>query len=175
MRGHVRRRGKSGSFEYIVDIGPAAAQRCTVCNRRFWIERRSLESCPKCGGTLKETEERRRETKAGFATQRECQAAMNKLLVSVEAHNYTAPSKATVRAYLTKEWLPAVKATIRPSTYNTYVQHVECHIAPTHRLGEARQALTGDHRSTPSTRKLAESRCQGGTARPLRHDDPSRP
>ena len=55
---------------------------------------------------------------------------MNKLLVAVEAHNYTAPSKPTVRQYLTKEWLPAVKATIRPSTYNSYVQHVECHIAP---------------------------------------------
>ncbi len=36
----------------------------------------------------------------------------------------------SVREYLTKEWLPAVKATIRPSTYNSYVQHVECHIAP---------------------------------------------
>jgi integrase len=35
-----------------------------------------------------------------------------------------------VKEYLTKEWLPAVKATIRPSTYNSYVQHVECHIAP---------------------------------------------
>ena len=115
--------------------------------------------CPKCGGTLNETEERRRETKAGFATQKECQAAMNKLLVKVEAHNYTAPSKATVREYLTKEWLPAVKATIRPSTYSSYVQHVECHIAPAHRLREARQAhgITGQ-------RPLREARrdgCQG--------------
>ena len=117
MRGHVRHRGeeRAGSWEYIVDIGLAAAQRCTVCNKRFWIERRPKESCPKCGGALQETEERRRETKAGFATQKECQAAMNKLLVAVEEHNYTAPTKATVREYLTKEWLPAVKATIRPS------------------------------------------------------------
>ena len=90
MRGHVRHRGdeRLGSWEYIVDIRLAAAQRCTVCNKRLWIERRPAESCPKCGGALRETEERRRETKAGFATQRECQQAMNKLLVSVEAHNY---------------------------------------------------------------------------------------
>jgi integrase len=130
MRGHVRKRGEPGSWEYIVDVGLAAAQRCQNCNKRFWIERRPKEKCPKCGGALKETEERRRETKSGFATQKECQAAMNKLLVAVEQHNYSAPSKASVKEYLTKEWLPAVKATIRPSTYNSYVQHVECHIAP---------------------------------------------
>jgi integrase len=132
MKGHVRHRGeeRSGSWEYIIDVGLAAAQRCSACNKRLWIERRPKVSCPKCGGSLKETEERRRETKAGFATQKECQAAMNKLLVAVEQQAYTTPTKASVREYLTKEWLPAVKATIRPSTYNSYVQHVECHVAP---------------------------------------------
>ncbi len=144
MRGHVRHRGeeRAGSWEYIVDIGLAAAQRCTVCNKRLWIERRPKESCPKCGEPLRETEERRRETKAGFATQKECQAAMNKLLVAVEQQNYVAPTKASVKDYLTKEWLPAVKATIRPSTYNSYAQHVECHVAP--HIGSVKLAkLTG--------------------------------
>jgi integrase len=130
VRGHVRRRGEPGSWEYIVDIGLAAAQRCTICNKRFWVERRPRDKCFKCGGALKETEERRRETKSGFATQKECQAAMNKLLVAVEQHNYTAPTKASVKEYLTKEWLPAVKSTIRPSTYGSYVQHVDCHVVP---------------------------------------------
>src|SRR5450756_223848 len=130
MRGHVRKRGEPGSWEYIVDVGMAAAQRCESCNKRVWIERRPKQSCPKCGGALKETEERRRETKSGFATQKECQAAMNKLLVAVEQQTYASPTKASVREYLVKEWLPAVKSTIRPSTYNSYVQHVECHVAP---------------------------------------------
>jgi integrase len=130
MKGHTRKRGEAGSWGYIVDVGLAGAQRCEVCNKRLWIERRPKEKCPKCGGALKETEERRRETKAGFSTQKECQQAMNKLLVAVEQHHYTAPTKASVRDYLTKEWLPAVKATIRPTTYNSYVQHVECHIVP---------------------------------------------
>ena len=60
MRGHVRHRGEGswGGWEYIVDIGMAAAQRCTVCNKRVWIERRPVKSCPKCGGTLMETDER---------------------------------------------------------------------------------------------------------------------
>jgi len=155
MRGHVRRRGEPGSWEYIVDVGLAAAQRCTACNKRLWTERRPKESCPKCGGALKETEERRRETKAGFATQKECQAAMNKLLVAVEQQTYAAPTKASVREYLTKEWLPAVKATIRPSTYNSYVQHVECHIAP--HIGSVKLAKLTGSQVNALYAKLAES------------------
>jgi len=155
VRGHVRKRGEPGSWEYIVDIGLAAAQRCSNCNKRLWIERRPKDSCPKCEGVLRETEERRRETKSGFATQKECQAAMNKLLVAVEQHNYTAPTKASVKDYLKKEWLPAVKATIRPSTYGSYVQHVDCHIVP--HIGTVKlQKLTGSQVNALYS-KLAES------------------
>ena len=49
MRGHIRRRGEH-SFEYIVDIGTASAQRCQSCRRRFWVERKPKECCPRCGG-----------------------------------------------------------------------------------------------------------------------------
>ena len=129
MQGHVRKRGRS-SWEYIADIGTAAAQRCSGCGRRFWIERRPQEECPKCGGTLIETEERRRQTKSGFATRRQAQAAMSKLLVAVEEKSYVAPTKLSLREYLSKEWLPAIEATIRPSTFRGYKQHVECHICP---------------------------------------------
>jgi len=160
MRGHTRKRGEPGSWEYIVDVGLAAAQRCQDCNKRLWIERRPKESCPRCRGKLVETEERRRETKSGFATQKECQAAMNKLLVAVEQQSYSAPTTATVRQYLTKEWLPAVKATIRPSTYNSYVQHVECHIAP--HIGSVKlQKLSGSQVNALYA-KLAESGMKGG-------------
>jgi integrase len=140
----VRHRGdeRAGSWEYIVDVGLHAAQRCPACKKRFWVERRPAKACPKCGGDLRETEERRRETKSGFGTQKECEAAMNKLLVSVEEQVYVAPSKASVREYLVKEWLPAVKSTIRPSTYYSYEQHVTCHINP--HIGSVKLAkLTG--------------------------------
>ncbi len=55
---------------------------------------------------------------------------MAKVMVAVEQQIYVAPARVTVREYLTKEWLSAVKATIRPSTYNSYVQHVDCHVVP---------------------------------------------
>jgi integrase len=140
MRGHIRRRGKA-SFEYIVDVGTASAQRCQDCNKRFWIERKPKQSCPKCGGKLDETEERRRAVKAGFGTQRECQAALNKVLTAVEARTFVAPTHITVKAFLLAEWLPAVKGTLRPTTFASYTMLAQQHIIP--RLGSLQlQKLT---------------------------------
>ena len=42
-----------------MDVGMATAQRCSVCGKRFWMERKPKTACPKCGGALLETEERR--------------------------------------------------------------------------------------------------------------------
>jgi integrase len=162
MKGHVRRRGESasGSWEYIVDVGLAAAQRCTACGKRFWMERRPKAQCPSCGGSLRETEERRRETKAGYATQKECRQAMHKLLVAVGEQSYAVPTKVSVREYLTKEWLPAVKSTIRPSTYNSYIQHVDCHINP--HIGSVKLAKLTGSQVNALYAKLAESGKQDG-------------
>ncbi len=132
MRGHIRRRGEH-SFEYIVDIGTASAQRCQGCNKRFWLERKPWESCPACGGALQESEERRRAIKGGYATRKECQAALTKVLVAIEARSYATPSKITVRAFLLDEWLPTVKATLRPTTYASYTMLARQHVIP--RLG----------------------------------------
>ena len=129
MRGHIRKRG-TASFEYIVDVGTAPAQRCEVCNERFWLERKPRDSCPACGGRLRKTEERRRAIKGGFALAKEAQAAMAKVMVAVDEKSYMAPAKLSVRECLTKEWLPAIKSTIRPTTYRSYEQHVTYHIVP---------------------------------------------
>ena len=96
MQGHVRSRGKDG-WEYIADIGMHAAERCQQCGRRFWVERKPKGVCPMCGGRLVETEERRRQTKAGFATRKEAQAAVNKILVGVEEKTFVAPAKLSLR------------------------------------------------------------------------------
>jgi integrase len=141
MQGHVRRRGKD-SWEYIADVGMGAAERCQKCGRRFWVERKPRGVCPKCGGRLIETEERRRQTKAGFATRKEAQQVLSKLLVSVEEQSFVTQTRLTLKEYLTKEWLPAIEATVRPSTYRSYVQHVACHICP--QLGSVQlQKLSG--------------------------------
>ncbi len=127
-RGSIRRRGST--WEFLVELGMFLAQRCLICGRRFWVERKPKEVCPRCGGQLVEREERRRMTKGGFATRKECAAAMNKALAALADETFVLTTKATVREYLTREWLPAAKSTIRESTYNSYVQHVDCHVVP---------------------------------------------
>jgi hypothetical protein len=129
MQGHIRKRG-AASWEYTIDVGRAPAQRCQACGKRTWVERRPKESCPRCGGELTPGDERRRETKGGFTTHREAQTAMSRVAVSVEEQTHVTSSRLTVRDYLTKEWLPAIEHTIRPTTYRFYVAHTECHILP---------------------------------------------
>ena len=55
---------------------------------------------------------------------------MSKVAVAVQEQVHVASSRLTVRDYLAKEWLPAIEHTIRPTTYHSYVAHVECHIVP---------------------------------------------
>ena len=109
------------------------AQRCRTCNRRFWLERKPKERCPSCGGELAETEERRRAIKGGFATRKDCEAALAKVLAALEAQSFTPPTKVTVKQFLTAEWLPTVKGSLRPTTYASYVMLTREHILP--RLG----------------------------------------
>ncbi|MGO8684688.1 MAG: FYDLN acid domain-containing protein, partial [Thermoleophilia bacterium] len=130
MRGHIRKRGDPGSYEYIVDVGMAVAQRCQSCGRRFWLERKPKEHCPKCGGELTDSEERRRKTQAGFATRKEAETAMNKVMTAVAEQSYVVTSRISLREYLLKEWLPAIKGTLRPTTYASYQMHVSGHIIP---------------------------------------------
>ena len=99
-QGHVRRRAPAGSWEYILDVGRYRAQRCQDCGRRFWMERRPRELCPACGGELRETEERRRETKGGFASGKVCQAALTGKLTTLAEHTYVLPSRLSLREFL---------------------------------------------------------------------------
>jgi len=129
--GSTRPRGST--WEYLVDVGKSDAQRCTVCSRRVWVERKLKVSCPHCGGELHETVERRRVTKGGYRTQKECQAALAKILTSLEARTFVAPTKVTVKEFLLNEWLPTVKGTLRPTTHASYTMLAKQHIVP--RLG----------------------------------------
>jgi integrase len=133
MQGSLRRRGAAGSWEYLIDIGTQRAQRCRSCHKRFWVERRPRPSCPSCGGQLAEADERRRQTKGGFATRKACQAAMSQALVAVAQANFVPASRLTLREFLTEEWLPTIKGTLRPTTYESYKGLCADHVIP--RLG----------------------------------------
>ena len=109
-QGHIRKRAPAGSWEYILDVGRYRAQRCQGCGRRFWVERLPQATCPACGGELRETEERRRETKGGFACRKDCQAALTRKLTTLAENTYVLPSHLSLREFLLKVWLPARSA-----------------------------------------------------------------
>ena len=59
---------------------------------------------------------RRQVTKGGFTTRREAQQALTEALRSVQQGAFVARTKTTLGDYLEDEWLPAMRATVRPST-----------------------------------------------------------
>jgi integrase len=133
MQGVVRQRRKGGLYEYILELGKQPAQRCTECSKRYWVDRKRLEKCPKCGGKLTDTEERRQKSLGGFRTKKEAQEALDKAKVAVAESRYVVTSNVTLRTFLEDEWLPTIKQTVRPSTYASYEGHVRNHLIP--RLG----------------------------------------
>ncbi len=160
LQGHIRRRAPAGSWEYILDVGRFGAQRCRGCGQRFWIERRPKELCPACGGELRETEERRRETKGGFACRKDCQAALTGKLTTLAEHTYVLPSHLTLREFLLKVWLPAIESGVRATTLSGYRMLVEQHVVP--QLGAVQlQNLNAAQINAHYSRLLSEGRIHG--------------
>lgn len=84
---------------------------------------------------------RRQKWHSGFRTKREASEALTDILGKLSTGQYVAPSKLTVRSFLEDEWLPAVRARLRPLTFESYAANVRNHMTP--RLGSIRlQALT---------------------------------
>jgi integrase len=83
---------------------------------------------------------RSQRSKGGFRTRKEAQQFLNEQLQRLDAGTYTGPSKLTVSEFLVGEWLPAVRGTLRPLSYEKYEQAVRLYLVP--RLGRIRlQAL----------------------------------
>ena len=129
MQGHIRRRElrivgvhdrrRQGAGATLPGLRQEVLGRAASQGELSWLRRRARSgrgASPRDQGRLRHG--------------REAQAAMSKVAVAVEEQTHVAASRLTVRDYLTKEWLPAIEHTIRPTTYHSYVAHVECHILP---------------------------------------------
>ena len=81
-------------------------------------------------GELRETEERRRETKGGFACRKDCQAALTGKLTTLAEHTYVLPSRLSLREFLLKVWLPAIASGVRETTLSGYRMLVCQHLVP---------------------------------------------
>ena len=90
---------------------------------------------------------RRQRTKGGFATRREAQAFLTETLSRLDSGSYAAPSRVTFGEYLTGEWWPAARGTVRPLSRAKYEQVIRLRLVP--KLGQMRlQTLTGGHLNT---------------------------
>ena len=140
-------------------------RRCTKCGRKV-----PRKTCPGCGydrfswayvvDTGHVGAKRRQQAKSGFATKAEANAALTDVQAAVARGIHVEPSKLTVADFLTNEWLPAIDATIRPTTFRSYQLHVDLHINPrlgTHRL----QQLTGASLNAFYSTLLTEGRLIG--------------
>jgi integrase len=77
---------------------------------------------------------RKQLTRAGFATKSEAIEAMHEVQESLRVGRYVEPSRLTLGEFLVKMWLPAVKSTVRPTTWDSYEAYIRLYIVP--RLGE---------------------------------------
>lgn len=88
---------------------------------------------------------RRQMRRRGFRTRREAQQALDRLKASLDRGEFVERSPQNVREYM-ERWLPAIRGTVEPSTWESYERNVQNHLLPA--LGDIRlQALTPDHLS----------------------------
>ena len=73
--------------------------------------------------------DRRQTRRRGFASKREAQAQLTKILGTLDQGTYVAPKRATVAEFLQQTWLPAIEHTIKPGTFESYRRNVRVHLA----------------------------------------------
>ena len=79
------------------------------------------------------TGRRVRKWHSGYRTKKEAERARTELLSQLDRGSYVPPTKLTLGTFLTQEWLPAKRATVKETTLASYEVHVEKHVVP--RLG----------------------------------------
>lgn len=75
------------------------------------------------------THKRRRKSKGGFKTKKECEAAMNELIIKLEKGEYVEYKDITLQEYMAK-WLDNKKGNIKATTYEFYKNVIEGRINP---------------------------------------------
>jgi len=128
----------------VIDLGrDVPCQQCETCRRRYWLDRKRLARCERCAGTLVSTTGRRQQWHKGYATRRDAERARIELLGRVDRGAYVAPSKQTLADYLRDEWLPAKKATLKPTTLASYEMQIDAYVAASEIGAVALSAIDG--------------------------------
>ncbi|HEY3670029.1 MAG TPA: site-specific integrase [Acidimicrobiia bacterium] len=84
---------------------------------------------------------RMRKWHSGFETRKEAERARTEILSRLDHGTYVEPDRRTLSDFLEHDWLPAIKARIRPSTWDSYARNVRLHVVP-ELGGEHLQSIT---------------------------------
>jgi integrase len=98
---------------------------------RGHIRKRGSKWCVVVDVGRDENGKRRQKWHSGFDRKTDAEAALTKFLGQVNDGTYVEPNKQTVGEFLLQEWLPARKASLRPSTHASYERNIKTHIDPT--------------------------------------------
>jgi integrase len=71
---------------------------------------------------------RRQKWHGGFRTRKEAEAARARLVHQFNTGTYVEPTTVTLREWTRKEWLPTVRARVKPSTFDSYRRNLELHV-----------------------------------------------
>lgn len=106
------------------------------------------------------TGRRVRKWHSGFSTKKDAERARVDLLSRLDQGGYVPPSKATFGEFLLSEWLPAKRATVKPTTLASYEMHALKHLVP--RVGALPlQSLGAAHLNALYADLLANGRRDG--------------
>lgn len=75
------------------------------------------------------TGKRKQARRRGFATKREAQDELTRLLSSVAEQTFVAPQRQTVGEFF-EEWLATIEGSRQPSTWESYARNLRLHVVP---------------------------------------------
>lgn len=77
-----------------------------------------------------ENGKRLRKWHSGFDRRRDAERELAEILRRLDRGDYVEPASLTVERFLTDEWLPGVRATLKPSTFESYAMICRARIVP---------------------------------------------
>ena len=123
----------------------------------FWIE---LDAGPNGA--------RKQKSVGGFKTRKEAERAYAETRDEVRRGTYIEPAKITLTRFLEDEWFPAIRVSVRPTTWEHYNRSFRNYIRPT--LGRTLLPNVTPARLNGFYADLLESgRCNGDPSRPDMH------
>jgi integrase len=109
---------------------------------------------------------RKQKWHSGYRSLHEARDAQTEIRGRLKSGTYVEPSKMSLREYVEDEWLPSVKRSIRPSTFESYAGNLRRHVLGHEILGGAQLRHVTPGMLNKLYGELAEARTLDGEERP---------